>query len=329
MSDRGSNALSRVPFYCVAGACVLYGCPTSNCCPCGLSICGSQSCVDLKADDLNCGACGVACGGAHCSAGSCACPEAWRTSMALASTSRRASQIAGVAEQHVRLAPPASEGPAFLTVLPAKCATNCVDLSSTKGPLRLLRSSLRRHAHLRAGAVRLPAQAERLRRLLRGPDVKPGQLRQLWNGMFRGRRLQRRCLPISVLGRRDTRARALRKVVDEATTSRRAVVEKKSLPAVLATNREKGPAARIADPPTRFAGEGDAKQSEVGGVVTLLEAIIGALFAALRPRASLVIENLALRQQLSILRRSRPRPGLRPLDRAHGEPDLEPPPSRE
>jgi hypothetical protein len=51
-------------------------------------------------------------------------------------------------------------------------------------------------------------------------------------------------------------------------------------------------------------------------VVTLLEAIVGALFAALRPRASLVIENLALRQQLSILRRSRPRPRLRPLDRA-------------
>jgi transposase InsO family protein len=94
------------------------------------------------------------------------------------------------------------------------------------------------------------------------------------------------------------------------------VVEKKSLPAVLATNREEGPAARIAYLPTRFAGDGDAKQSEVGGVVTLLEAIVGALFAALRPRASLVIENLALRQQLSILRRSRPRPRLRPLDRA-------------
>jgi hypothetical protein len=81
------------------------------------------------------------------------------------------------------------------------------------------------------------------------------------------------------------------------------VVEKKSLPAVLATRREDGPAARIADPPTRFAGDDDAKQSEVGDVVTLLEAVAGALFAALRPRASLVIENLALRQQLSILRR--------------------------
>ena len=85
---------------------------------------------------------------------------------------------------------------------------------------------------------------------------------------------------------------------------------------ILATNREDGPAARIADPPTRFAGDGDAKQSEVGGVVTLLEAIVGAVLAALRPRASLVLENLALRQQLSVLRRSTPRPRLRRLDRA-------------
>ena len=51
-------------------------------------------------------------------------------------------------------------------------------------------------------------------------------------------------------------------------------------------------------------------------MVTLLEAIVGAVLAALRPRASLVLENLALRQQLSILRRSRRRPRLRPLDRA-------------
>lgn len=45
---------------------------------------------------------------------------------------------------------------------------------------------------------------------------------------------------------------------------------------ILATNREGGPTARIADPPTRFAGDGDAKQSEVRGVVTLLEVVVGA-----------------------------------------------------
>ncbi len=51
-------------------------------------------------------------------------------------------------------------------------------------------------------------------------------------------------------------------------------------------------------------------------MVSVLEAIVGAVLATLRPRASLVLENLALRQQLSILRRSTPRPRLRPLDRA-------------
>jgi transposase InsO family protein len=48
----------------------------------------------------------------------------------------------------------------------------------------------------------------------------------------------------------------------------------------------------------------------------LLVAIVGATLAALRPRASLVAENLALRQQLAILRRRRPRRPLRPIDRA-------------
>jgi transposase InsO family protein len=47
----------------------------------------------------------------------------------------------------------------------------------------------------------------------------------------------------------------------------------------------------------------------------LLGAVIGALRAALRSRTALVVENLALRQQLSVLRRQRPRPHLRPLDR--------------
>jgi putative transposase len=48
----------------------------------------------------------------------------------------------------------------------------------------------------------------------------------------------------------------------------------------------------------------------------LLEAIVGALLAGLRPRASLVAENLALRQQLAVLRRQTSRPQLRPVDRA-------------
>jgi putative transposase len=48
----------------------------------------------------------------------------------------------------------------------------------------------------------------------------------------------------------------------------------------------------------------------------LLEAIVGAFFAAFRVRASLVAENLVLRQQLAILRRATPRPRLRPMDRA-------------
>ena len=53
----------------------------------------------------------------------------------------------------------------------------------------------------------------------------------------------------------------------------------------------------------------------MGAVVALLKAILGALFAAVRPRTSLVLENLALRQQLAVLRRATPRPRLRPMDR--------------
>jgi hypothetical protein len=40
------------------------------------------------------------------------------------------------------------------------------------------------------------------------------------------------------------------------------------------------------------------------------------LFSAFKPRASLVVENLALRQQLATLQRAVPRPRLRPIDRA-------------
>ena len=45
----------------------------------------------------------------------------------------------------------------------------------------------------------------------------------------------------------------------------------------------------------------------------LLKAVVGAMLAALRSRASLVTENLALRQQLAILRRQTSRPQLRPV----------------
>jgi putative transposase len=51
-------------------------------------------------------------------------------------------------------------------------------------------------------------------------------------------------------------------------------------------------------------------------VIALLSSIAAALLAALRPRASLVAENLALRQQLAVLGRAAPRPRLRPVDRA-------------
>jgi hypothetical protein len=51
-------------------------------------------------------------------------------------------------------------------------------------------------------------------------------------------------------------------------------------------------------------------------MLALVEAIVGAFFAAFRPRASLVAENLLLRQQLAILCRATPRPRLRPIDRA-------------
>jgi hypothetical protein len=50
-------------------------------------------------------------------------------------------------------------------------------------------------------------------------------------------------------------------------------------------------------------------------VLALLEALVGALVSAMRPRASLVAENLALRQQLAVLRVGR-RPRLRSIDRA-------------
>jgi hypothetical protein len=51
-------------------------------------------------------------------------------------------------------------------------------------------------------------------------------------------------------------------------------------------------------------------------VFAIVSALFGALVAALRPRASLVVEILVLRQQLAVLKRARPRAPLRPIDRA-------------
>jgi hypothetical protein len=46
-------------------------------------------------------------------------------------------------------------------------------------------------------------------------------------------------------------------------------------------------------------------------VNAIVEALVGALLATFRSKASLVVENLALRQQLAVLRRRRRRPHLR------------------
>jgi hypothetical protein len=51
-------------------------------------------------------------------------------------------------------------------------------------------------------------------------------------------------------------------------------------------------------------------------MLALVEAVIGAFFATFRPRASLVAENLALRQQLATLMRNGARHRLWPIDRA-------------
>src|ERR1019366_9159052 len=59
-----------------------------------------------------------------------------------------------------------------------------------------------------------------------------------------------------------------------------------------------------------------ARRVKVATMRALLEAIIGAVVAALRARANLVAETLALRQQLAVLRRQTSRPQLRPVDRA-------------
>jgi hypothetical protein len=77
----------------------------------------------------------------------------------------------------------------------------------------------------------------------------------------------------------------------------------------------KGPAPSIPCRPWRPRLTGRATGATLAEMLTVLEAALGALLAALRPRASLVAENLLLRQQLAILRRTHPRPRLRAIDR--------------
>jgi len=69
-------------------------------------------------------------------------------------------------------------------------------------------------------------------------------------------------------------------------------------------------------PAQRFSSDVRAGARKAPVMAELLVTMIGALFAGLRPRASLVAENLALRQQLAVLRRTVRRPQLRPVDRA-------------
>ncbi|HXQ27842.1 MAG TPA: hypothetical protein VN848_01120 [Gemmatimonadales bacterium] len=51
-------------------------------------------------------------------------------------------------------------------------------------------------------------------------------------------------------------------------------------------------------------------------VLDIVLALLSAVTGAFRSRASLVGEILVLRQQLAVLKRCRPRPPLRPIDRA-------------
>ena len=60
---------------------------------------------------------------------------------------------------------------------------------------------------------------------------------------------------------------------------------------------------------------GAAIRVNVAAVFAIVFALLGALADALRPRASLVMENLVLRQQLGVLKRARRRPPLRAIDR--------------
>src|SRR5712664_4276293 len=57
------------------------------------------------------------------------------------------------------------------------------------------------------------------------------------------------------------------------------------------------------------------QRSEAGRQMPLVFALLGALSAALGARSDLVLENLALRQQLALLRRRAKRPRFGQLDR--------------
>ena len=50
----------------------------------------------------------------------------------------------------------------------------------------------------------------------------------------------------------------------------------------------------------------------------LLVAVVGAVRAGFRSRTGLIAANLALRQQLAVLRRGQSRPHLSPIDRGSG-----------
>jgi hypothetical protein len=50
-------------------------------------------------------------------------------------------------------------------------------------------------------------------------------------------------------------------------------------------------------------------------MTAMITLVLGGLFRGVRTQRALVLENLALRHQLIVLRRSTPRPRLRPSDR--------------
>ena len=84
---------------------------------------------------------------------------------------------------------------------------------------------------------------------------------------------------------------------------------------ILGTSGERAGARIVAELASRFAADDAAELGDCHPVLALLEAVVGALASAFRSRASLVAENLGLRQQLAVLRVGR-RPRLRPIDRA-------------
>jgi hypothetical protein len=85
--------------------------------------------------------------------------------------------------------------------------------------------------------------------------------------------------------------------------------------------RGQRPAYRVGRSDSRVTGT--ASGANLAAMLSILQAVIGTPRSALRPRASLVAENVVLRQQLAILRRATPRPRRRPIDRAvNGQQEL-------